>query len=86
MNYWDVIIMAKRNHDFKVGDEVECIKSYEDVDKGMTGKVVHLWLDVWVGVEWNGLDGAHDCEGNAKDGAGYYLHYDRLELLNLINE
>lgn len=80
--------MAKRNHGFKIGDLVRCIKGYEDVDKGMTGKVVHLWHEDWVGVEWNRLDGAHDCDGNAKEGAGYYLQYDRLELLNidLINE
>lgn len=88
MSCLGVIIMAKPNHGFKVGDEVKCIKSYEDVRRGMTGKVVHLWFNDWVGVEWKGLKGAHDCEGNAKDGAGFYLQYDYLELLdiNLINE
>lgn len=84
MNCWGVIIMGK----FNIGDLVRCINQYEEIDKGMTGVVVHLYGGGWIGVEWDNFYYGHDCDGYASEDTGYYLTASDLEHLeiNLINE
>lgn len=84
MNCWGVIIMVK----FNIGDEVVALHDFDEVDKGMTGTVVHLYGGDWIGVEWDDFRGGHHCDGYAKEDAGYYITSEKLSPLNinLINE
>ena len=66
--------------DFKVGDRFVGINdSYRIGDnrdisiKGLKGKIVGEDTDGWVGVEFEKDIEGHDCDGNAKDGHGWYL-------------
>lgn len=84
MNYWGVTTMEK----FNIGDEVIALHNFEEVGKGMTGIVVHLYGGDWIGVEWDDFHNGHHCDGYAKEDAGYYLTAEKLALvnINLINE
>jgi hypothetical protein len=59
--------------DFKIGDEVECVKSFPDFPKeGWKGRVVHysenvIPTDICVGVEWeHSFSMGHTCDGSGK--------------------
>lgn len=75
---------------FNVGDDVEYSYgfNYDGISNGMTGKVVHLYGDSWIGVSWDGFNKGHNCEGHTKDCSGYYVPAERLQLsiISLENE
>lgn len=86
MSCWGVIIMAK----FEIGDEVECVKDYVVVKKGMTGKVVNTNVGFPpILVAWDDFNGkGHNGGGKLTDKNGYWVFPENITHSNfdLVNE
>jgi len=76
-------LVTREEKMFKVGDRVECVEGYEGITKGMTGIVVRESNStIYFGVQWDGFQEGHDCDGNAKTGTGWYVPPRCLSLIN----
>ena len=72
------------NEELEVGMMVQCVSPYDSILKGMTGRIVHIHphgYPAW-GVEWEGLEGGHNCEGNCPSGKGWYVDRDNIAYLD----
>ena len=71
---------------FQIGDRVRCFKEWLDSNMvlGMEGRVVTVPGDETqngYGVDWDDLTTHHNCAGYARDGHGWYVRVQALELV-----
>lgn len=70
---------------FKVGDYVECIRSYDNITAGMKGKIVRIMEGSYIpiGVNWEGLKDGHNCSGNIPGStSGYYVGKEHIKVIS----
>lgn len=75
-------------HKFKVGDRVKVKKDTVTLNRrtvGKCGTVKELLTDNYCSVEFDEFVGGHDCNGLAKDGYGWNLVEDVLDLVKTQN-
>ena len=73
-----------RREECRVGMRVLCVSEMDGnrAFGGLTGTVVELrseYEEYEVGVEFDQECGGHVCNGNAKDGHGYYGFFEEIE-------
>lgn len=72
--------------DFQIGDRVRCVVDQpdgnEDIVIGSVGTIVEL--GTYVGVDWDDeLEKGHTCSGSARNGHGWNVEYEDIELVEL---
>jgi RNase P/RNase MRP subunit p29 len=70
---------------FKVGQMVRLIKEYDKIPAGTVGEVVDIKPNGYIGLKFNVKNirpYAHDCNGHCKEGYGWYINKDFLQLAN----
>lgn len=62
--------------DFAIGNRVVCVVSYDNVEVGETGTLVHFnEYAPQYGVRWDiAKDKRHDCLGNCESKHGWYVN------------
>lgn len=70
------------DHEFLVGDLVECIVDHGPIEVGDTGEVLRIG-GVGIAVRWDQYDATlHDCGGLCENGHGWWISPSRLSLID----
>ena len=78
---------------FQIGDRVVLISEYADfswggnveLPRGSTGAVCDVDRNR-IGVDWDGYNNGHNCDGRLPSNSGWYVNADELELIPKVDE
>ena len=78
---------------FQIGDRVILVSEYadfsccrnEELPRGSTGTVCDVSGNR-IGVNWDGYNNGHNCDGRLPSNSGWYVDADELELIFEVDE
>lgn len=74
----DRVVLISESADFSCGGN-------EELPRGSTGTVCDV-AGNRIGVDWDGYNNGHDCDGRLPSDSGWYVDADELELIFKVDE